>query len=417
MPRCDGALVYDDIHFAGTPILVECHCSQCHVAYLLDWPAGHALLYPTIVEVETGVAHSDGREWYPRLLRRLIATREHPTAARTDVRGHSSGNSTAIVVNCIDFLYGHCVLKVLSGLRYARDPDVDVVMVVQKNVSWLVPSTVDIVIEVNVPLSGGDTWIAGLDSAVTSVVEGYEFVQIAPTPSQPYLTNDDLADIAPRLAPSAFWNSPNAGLHQIALLLREDRLWSGRRRAGALRLLPRDLTHQLMVRAQTRNCANVVRQVQRRCPNVQFVAIGLGRSHPLPTSIRDLRTTTITQDTERDWLTEYARSRVVVGVHGSHMLLPSAFAGAVIDLLPPHKLPNIAQDLIVISSTEPEPKLSLFRYRILPDNVGADVVSEVIVSLLEDADFHYVNMIRNRSATGVEWLRPIVWRRLDDPAA
>ena len=76
---------------------------------------------------------------------------------------------------------------------------------------------------------------------------------------------------------------------------------------------------------------------------------------------------------------------MVVGVHGSHMLLPSAFAGAVIDLLPPHKLP--------------------------------DVVSEVIVSLLEDADFHYVNMIRNRSATGVEWLRPIVWRRLDDPAA
>ena len=165
-----------------------------------------------------------------------------------------------------------------------------------------------------------------------------------------------------------------------------------------------------------RRFANVVRQVQRHVPDAQFVAIGLGRSHRLPTSIRDLRTTKITQDDERTWLAEYARSRVVIGVHGSHMLLPSAFAGAVVDLLPPRKLSNIAQDLIVTSSTESEPKLNLFRYRILPDSVGADVVSEVIVSLLEDADFHYVNMIRNRSATGANWLRPIVWRRLDDPA-
>ena len=156
-PRCHESLVYDDIHFVGMPILIACHCSQCHVAYLLDWPAGHALLHPTIVEVESGAAHFDGREWYPRLLERLIASRKHPTAAHIDVRGLGSGGSTVIVVNCIDFLYGHCVLKTLSGLRYSRDadPDADVVMIVQQNVSWLVPSTVDIVIEVDVPLSDG----------------------------------------------------------------------------------------------------------------------------------------------------------------------------------------------------------------------------------------------------------------------
>jgi hypothetical protein len=99
------------------------------------------------------------------------------------------------------------------------------------------------------------------------------------------------------------------------------------------------------------------------------------------------------------------------------MLLPSAFAGAVVNLLPTYKLPNIAQDLIIAGETEREPKLCLFRYRILPETTTPSAVAATIVSILSGAAFHHRNMIENRRAySAFGWPRPIAWRRLDAPA-
>ena len=423
-PRCSGSLVWDDVQFAGMPILVACHCSACGVAYLLDWPAGHALFHPTIVEVESGAVHFDGAEWYPRAVQRVLASRERPVDAPTEVRARPPDHSTAVVVNCLDYVYGHCVLKLLSGVRYAHDTDVDLIMIVQKNVSWLVPSTIRTV-EVDLSLSKGDRWIGGLDGTVKEILAAYATVQIGPTPSQPLITRADLAIVGSGFVPSPFWDAPEPGPPQITLLLREDRLWGGPRtlfqrlplsqRLSPMRLLPGLLRRRLQVRAQNRRYATVVRQVQAAIPEARFVAVGLGRTGRLPSTIRDLRKATIEPKDELDWCAEYARSRVVVGIHGSHMLLPSALAGAVIDLLPQRKLPNIAQDMIIAGESESEPKLALFRYRILPEHTDPSTVSEIIVSILAQADRYHLNMIRNRAATGRGWPRTITWRRLDSP--
>jgi hypothetical protein len=170
------------------------------------------------------------------------------------------------------------------------------------------------------------------------------------------------------------------------------------------------------VAIQNRRFAQVVRAVQASVPGVRFVAVGLGASGRLPEAVRDLRKAVIEPGDELHWCGEYARSRVVVGVHGSHLLLPSALGGAVVDLLPPHKLPNIAQDLIIANNSESEPKLCLFRYRILPSQTDARSVAETIVSLLRDADRHHLNMVRNQGATGSDWPRTFRWRPLDADA-
>lgn len=420
-PRCGGALAYEDVLFAGLPILVESRCRGCGGAYLVDWPAGHALLHPTIIDVGSREVFFDGAEWYPRALERLLESRPDARAIPAAVRTRAPAHRTAIVVNCVDYVYGHCLLKLLSGLRVIHDADADVIVVAQKQVSWLLPATVHTVVELDLPLRGARSWLGGLDETMKGLLARYSSVQIAPTPSQPQLTADDLGLAAPHLTPSPFWEGNEPGAPQITLLLREDRLW-GRRpsRLGLLgRALPPTgrLPKALAIRAQNHRFAKVVRHVRAAVPEVRVVAIGLGRTGRLPGSVLDLRKTRIDSSDELSWCGEYARSRVVLGVHGSHLLLPSALAGAVIDLLPSHKLPNIAQDLIIAGESESEPKLCLFRYRILPAHIDPKTVAETVVSIIRDADRHHLNMIRNREATGRDWPRPFLWSRLDGHAS
>ncbi len=421
-PKCRAPLAYDDVRFAGMPIFVECHCSKCQSAYLLDWPAGHALLHPTIVEVTSGAVHFAGSAWYPRAIERVLATRETPSPGRFEVRSRAPHHSTAVVANCLDYVYGHCVLKLLSAVHYVQESNVDVILIVPKNVSWLVPPTTHTVIELDLRLSSGDTWIDGLDAIVKDMLAGYTTVRIAPTPSQPPVSSRDLA-LTAGLTPSSFWDDDPAGPPEITLLLREDRLWRGRRelperlqRLQHTHLLPRALRHRLDVAAQNRRFARLVRAVHRVMPEARFVAVGLGRTGRLPSTVKDLRRVTIDPSDELAWCAAYARSRVVVGVHGSHMLLPSALAGAVVDLLPQSKLPNIAQDLIIAGETESDPKLCLFRYRVLPERTSPRDVSDVIISILRDNGFHHQNVVRNRAAIGDGWPQEITWRPLDGSA-
>ena len=99
---------------------------------------------------------------------------------------------------------------------------------------------------------------------------------------------------------------------------------------------------------------------------------------------------------------------MVVGVHGANLLLPSLLAGAVVDLLPTFKLPNINQDLIIPHEHGAEPKLSLFRYRIVPEECSPDAFAAISLSVIDHAAFHYQNIIENRRTYDRPgWNRPI----------
>lgn len=418
-PACGTRLTLGQIQFAGMPIFVECQCAGCSRAYWLDWPAGHALLHPTLLDTSSGRAYFDGLAWYPRMLVRCFNSRRSPVTAAIRVRRREPASERVVLVNCVDFLYGHCLLKLLSGLSYARlNPDADVVVVAPPLLHWLIPTDVSIV-EVDLALSQSECRIEGLDEVVKDLLGSYGEISISPGISQPPLTGDDIVRLTgPEVAPLAFWSTPDENGPLVSLIVREDRLWLGPRRPLLARLAgraSRRLGRWLLLRRQRRCFARVVQRVRAAQPDVRFAVIGLGTAGATPPGALDLRQPpgTVTEEHERRWVATYARSRIVVGVHGSNMLLPSGLAGAVIDLLPPDRLRNIGQDLLITDERDHEPKLSLFRYRILPLSTSPEAVAEIIVSILNDADRHHQNMIENRAAyDAVGWPRPITWRPL-----
>src|SRR5690606_28596791 len=61
----------------------------------------------------------------------------------------------------------------------------------------------------------------------------------------------------------------------------------------------------------------------------------------------DKRTTKMNAEIERDWCRLYAQSHVVIGVHGSNMLLPTAHAAGCVEVLMEERDRNVVQDLSV----------------------------------------------------------------------
>ena len=90
---------------------------------------------------------------------------------------------------------------------------------------------------------------------------------------------------------------------------------------------------------------------------------------------------------EKKWVKRYSKSHLVIGMHGSNMLLPSALSGSTLEILPPSRLGNILQDNLISEMGVLE---ALFRYRHIPISEPAEKVAETATSMIKDySSFHF----------------------------
>ena len=122
------------------------------------------------------------------------------------------------------------------------------------------------------------------------------------------------------------------------------------------------------------------RKLWERLPDVQYTVVGFGKFGGFPNWIEDKRVSEFGNKTEHDLCRVYSESRVVLGVHGSSMILPSAHAGMTISLMPEKRWGNFAQDIFI---SETDTREALYCKRVLP--------SEITINELVDICFHMVN--------------------------
>ena len=118
--------------------------------------------------------------------------------------------------------------------------------------------------------------------------------------------------------------------------------------------------------------------------------MGLGDKRAVPAGVVDLRTRTMNVETELNWCRAYAKSQIVMGVHGSNMLLPTAFAGGCIEVLPHDRYGNIVQDVAVRCNDV----MQLFLYRFVDEFASTREVARHAISMFSDYTvFHRNNRI------------------------
>ena len=106
-----------------------------------------------------------------------------------------------------------------------------------------------------------------------------------------------------------------------------------------------------------------------------------------PSGVDDLRTTTINKDVELAWCRSYAKSQIVIGVHGSNMLLPTAFAAGCIEVLPHDRYGNIVQDVAVRYNDV----MQLFLYRFVDEFASPTEVARHARSMFQDFVVYHRN--------------------------
>ncbi|RMH74476.1 MAG: hypothetical protein D6680_14630 [Cyanobacteria bacterium J007] len=144
---------------------------------------------------------------------------------------------------------------------------------------------------------------------------------------------------------------------------------------------------------QNRRIVKVFSEIKKKIPKAKFSVTGLGTSTKFPDWIDDKRVTKFDEKTERKICEIYAESRLVIGIHGSNMLLPSAHAGMTIDLMPTDRWGNFAQDILY---QEEDPRFASFRYLYLPLSVPLKELGFIAGTMVQKRQHFYSNMAADK---------------------
>jgi FkbM family methyltransferase len=363
-PRCRQAFAVVRTRFPGWRSLLEGDCPGCGHRYLQDLPAGHGLVYPTTLDLDTGETFDPaGATWFSSWLRPAWESPDGRAVELTVTVNET--RPEAVLLNCLDAVYGHSILKLLNAQReLERANGMGLVLLVPESLVPLLPDGVAEIWSVHDSAARFDHWLLELEERIASELERFDRCLLSPAFPHPDPATYSLDRFLEGIEPE------RTGEPSIVMSLRDDRLWGSDEKA------------------QREHVARFWNRVQARFPSAGCTAVGVGRRATIPAGIEDLRSTAPDEALERRWLALLRGADLVVGVHGSNMLLPSGLAQATIELLPEPRYGNVFQATLV---GQAEPVSALFRHRTIYgdatlSDVSGERVAAVAVSLLTELD-------------------------------
>jgi hypothetical protein len=370
---CGTQVNAHEVLWQGIHICGRYRCRRCGAEYVEDLPVGQAVFTPYTVTADgTLLGDESAKAWFGTPLRDSLKNPSADGSIGFSVEVRRSFRDV-VVLNCIDFLYGHCLLKLLNAQAHAEDGSRGLVIIVPSFLRWMVPGHAAEVWEVDIPPGKAQSYFPELDRRISRELERFDSVHVSLAHSHP----GDV-DI------SKFTGVPRHDLtregYRITFVWRADRIWTGN--GPLVRALRTVGLRAILMRHQWRKICRLFAKARKSFPNATFTVAGQGREFAFPSWVDDRRTARFDPESEIAACRVYSESRIVIGVHGSNMLLPSAHAGMSIDLMPADRWSNVAQD-ILYSPDEfgGDPRMASFRHRYIPVETSPSTLEVMIVSM------------------------------------
>lgn len=370
-----GSVLWQGIH-----VCARFECSACGTAFIEDLSVGHAISAQVRVDLATGAmtGHDRSRDWFGEPLRSSLQQPDNsPIGFEVEIR---KAATRVVVLNCIDFLYGHSLLKLLNATHHLRNRGPDLVVLVPSFLRWLVPEGVAEVWTVDLPLARAQRYFPDLQRRMDKEFERFEQVEVSRAFSHP---SDFRLEDFTRVPRHDF----SAKDYRVTFVWRADRLWLPENLWT--RIARRVRLHSLMLVMQRLKIRILLGRVRRVIPRARLTVAGLGRQGNFPSWIEDSRVDRLGDtQAERAHCRIYSESRVVIGVHGSNLLLPSGHAGMCIDLMPAARWSNLAQDILLSPEDfSGDQRVSAYRYRFVPISMSPREVADMMVSMIRSFDW------------------------------
>jgi hypothetical protein len=395
-PECGASEpLVNEFRFESINVLADCTCSVCAFEFYQALPVGHTVNTPLAIgKLNKKLYESSNRAvWLSdALLKAHLSYRTNPVVIRKITNAKFD---KVVILNTLDSLYGHVLLKLYNALYHLdKQKDIGLVLIIPKLFEWLIPK------------GCAEVWVVELK--LSELVYGYDAIQkfvaneslrfreiyLSSAFSHPDFTTIDIA----RLTGVAPFSLEKFSKRQptITFVLREDRWWFTStidywfyRISRKLKVLPW-ASAQLSMR-QNRLIKRTITQIKRTLPSVTFYIVGLGKTGRFVGYASDERKWSVNAAVEKAWCDTYAHSHVVVGIHGSNMLLPTALAAGCVEILPEDRYGNMVQDI----SVRYHNRLQLFFYRFADQFASPKSVAAKVVSMILDYESYQKRMSEN----------------------
>jgi len=312
---------------------------------------GHTLFYPIQISKDLeDIYYNEDKNlsWIIDPLKKAIS-KPNSDPIKVDIKKYSD-KENVVFINCLDYLYGHVLLKLLNAQYYIEQrPDLGVILILPKSFEWLAPKGTSEVWLVDISLSQAREWYTKLDNLYQTEIKKYKnaYISLAFSSPDPSLIKIEDFTKVNRFSIDEF-DTRNP---VITYIYRKDRLWLPGNFLNAISLAANHFKIKplmaILLLLQHFRIKKLFRKLKRLLPEAKINIVGLGCDGRMQNYINDLRKTSLTAEQETEWCRTYADSHLVIGMHGSNMLLPSAHAAGFIEMLPSERYGNILQDVLL----------------------------------------------------------------------
>ena len=392
LPECPNChttpapLQATDFLITGMRNLANFGCATCQNEFYGDLPAGQGLYTPVLLNKKSGaVSGGENAQWFADWLVKAYKNRSNQPLD-FQVRKLSKVKDKVVVLNCLDTLYGHSLLKLFNAQHYIdNEPDFSLIVIVPPFLKWLLPDGLAEAWIVDLPLRHGTEWNDWLAGEISRRLASFLQVYLSVAFSHLHPQDFDIERFT-RIAPLPLEKIAEAQKNPvITFIWREDRVWqTPAEPAGLFGKFKRRGNPVKPVTEQTGKLINLAESLRRDIPQLDFAVAGIGQPGNLPIWISDLRQLRVDLASERSWCERYAKSHLVIGVHGSNMLLPSALAGGVIELISEDRQGNFLQDILLRNGDARE---MMLRYRFIPHSTAPESLAQLASTMLRYEDF------------------------------
>jgi hypothetical protein len=337
-------------HLIGVHFVADCKCTQCNEVFYHTLPVGHTLRYPISISKDRKInSYTKTRNirWIVEPLTHAIA---HPDDDNIQIDKKIYRETTDIVIlNCLDHLYGHVLLKIFNAQYYLEnEKNKGLVLIIPAGFEWLVPEGLAQLWVVHVKLAKTREWYTALDKEFQNEKAKRKkiYVSLAFPSPEPFNIEIERFVKVPKFNLKEFYTVPP----KITVIYREDRLWLSSDSLDKIAVVAKEFRIKpllwILIKIQNIKIQRLLILLKKNIPQVQLAVVGIGHTSKIPSIANDLRKDKLSQNDEIIWCKQYASSNIVIGLHGSNMLLPTALAASYIEILPKSRNSNILQDIM-----------------------------------------------------------------------
>lgn len=391
---CDCGGIYDfpELIWQGLHICEKLICKSCNKVRIESLPVNQSIIEQYFYYPESGVViNSKGNSvpdnWFISKLKSI----SHPVHKNVELDVEIIKKyDEVLILNTLDFIYGHSFLFLLNLQRIIRiEKNKGIIVIVQPMLRWLVPN--DGIAEIwTVKLGFKEFYNYYSNLSLKINTELYRFQKVWLSKGHLIPTNKNI-DIEKFTGVKPFDFSKNHSRPLITFIWREDpdRLWirniyllKGFKKLGMSILLKQIQYLKVLV----------FFKFLKRKLGTQFIysVAGLGKSGKFPSFITDYRIMSFDEESEKQLCRVYAKSALVIGIHGSSMLLPSAHSGMTISLMPSKRWGNYAEDILF---NETDSRLAIYQRRIIPLNICIYDICDIAIEMITGRDYFITKFI------------------------